>query len=147
MKIQDCSELAHQLMAQHGLSGWSLKYDESKRRFGQCRMRDQVISLSWRLVDLNDEPTVQDTILHEIAHALCPKEHHNWKWQAKLLEIGGDGKRCYDLTDTIVPKAKYKTTCPECGHEGESNKIRNCSCGHCSRVYSPLRKLIYKLND
>lgn len=147
MDTQKCRELANELMTQHNLTDWIFQFDESVRRFGLCHPRKKLISMSWKLVSLNNEERVRKTILHEIAHALTPKEHHGWKWKAKLLEIGGDGKRCYDLSDTIVPKAKYKTLCPACGYEGERNKIKNCSCGHCSRVYDPTRKLIYKLND
>lgn len=147
MDTQKCRELANELLTKHNLTDWTFQFDESVRRFGVCRYKPKVISMSWRLVSLNTEQRVKRIILHEIAHALCPKEHHNWKWQAKLLEIGGDGKRCYDLSDTIVPKAKYKTLCPACGHEGTANKIRNCSCGRCSKVYDQEKKIIYKLND
>lgn len=147
MDTQKCRELGYELLLKHGLTDWTFQFDESKARFGVCRYKPKIISLSWRLVSLNNEEKVRDTILHEIAHALMPKCHHNWKWKAKALEIGCDGKRCYDPKDTVMPKPKYKTICPECGYEDTAHKIRNCSCGQCSRVYSPTRKLIYKLND
>lgn len=146
MDTQKCRELANELMTKHGLTDWTFQFDESIRRFGYCHSRKKLISMSWKLVSLNNETEVKDTILHEIAHALTPKCHHNWKWKAKALEIGCNGHRCYG-EEVITPKAKYKTICPVCGHEGERNKIKNCSCGHCSRVYDPTRKLIYKLND
>jgi predicted SprT family Zn-dependent metalloprotease len=136
MKISDCHDLARELMRQHGLVHWSLKFDESKRRFGQCRMRDQVISLSWRLVDLNDEATVKDTILHEIAHALTPRAGHGWKWRAKALEIGCDGKRCYSADTVKTPPKKFVGTCPKCLREIKRHKRTKISCGKCDRKFN-----------
>ena len=66
-------ELAEELMREHRVPReWSFGFDRSKVRFGKCDYRRKRISLSSHLVDLNDEYSVRDTILHEIAHALAP---------------------------------------------------------------------------
>jgi len=80
----------------------------------------KVVELSTKLVEINDEERVRLTILHEVAHALTEGHGHDRVWQAKLLEIGGDGKRCYDRTDTNVIETRrssklYKLVCQECG--------------------------------
>ena len=78
------------------------------------------IELSTKLVEINDEERVRLTILHEIAHALTEGHGHDSVWKAKLLEIGGDGKRCYSSSDTNTIERKrssklYKLECQKCG--------------------------------
>ena len=52
--------------------GYSFKFDNAKRRFGQCSYTDKRISLSKPLAsnNLDNFFQINDTILHEIAHAL-----------------------------------------------------------------------------
>ena len=64
--------------------------------FGECRYRIKQIVLSTGLVKANDEKTVKTVILHEIAHALCPKHGHNFVWKQMCQKIGGDGKIYYN---------------------------------------------------
>ena len=76
-------------MQQHGLSaqGWRFQFDHARRRFGACRYGRKLITLSRPLVLLNPEAEVRDTILHEIAHALCPGDGHGVRWKQKCREI------------------------------------------------------------
>ena len=80
----------------------------------------KVVELSTKLVEINDEERVRLTILHEVAHALTEGHGHDNVWKAKLLEIGGDGKRCYSSSDTnTIERTRssklYKLECQECG--------------------------------
>jgi len=68
--------LAVTLMQQHGLVGWTFKFDHARRRFGCCNFTRRTISLSRPLTFLNDDAEVRDTILHEIAHALAGLPEH-----------------------------------------------------------------------
>src|ERR1700760_1168305 len=87
-------------MHQHGLVGWTFRFDNARRRFGSCRYGSKLITLSRPLVYLNDVEQVRDTILHEIAHALAPGDKHGPRWRAACVKVGAIPKRCY--TDDAV---------------------------------------------
>jgi hypothetical protein len=73
MKLHDAEQLAIRLMKEFGLaSTWRFEFDNAKRRFGCCHRSQNLISLSRILVEKNTQSEVEDTIRHEIAHALCP---------------------------------------------------------------------------
>jgi predicted SprT family Zn-dependent metalloprotease len=136
MKTEDAELMAKELFEKHGLQRWRFSFDSSKRRFGVCRWSRGEIQLSRRLVELNDEPKVRDTLLHEIAHALCPRgAHHGPEWYAKAVEIGCDGNRCYKTDDVVLPTSPWVGTCPG-GHEFPRYKMprgeRKYSCNKCS---------------
>lgn len=117
MNLIKAQKLAIQLMTKHKLiqQGWRFEYDNSVKRFGVCKHHSKVIGLSQKLVSINDEERVKDTILHEIAHALTPGNNHNRVWKRKCIEIGCKPERCYTSEDTNVVDLKYKATCGSCG--------------------------------
>lgn len=103
MELQGARELMDAALAQHGLDelGWQGRFDEAKKRFGICKMREKIISLSRPLVLLNPEDEVRDTILHEIAHALAWERHrenchHDARWRRICKEIGARAVATYD---------------------------------------------------
>lgn len=99
----------------------------------------KVVELSTKLVQINDEERVRLTILHEVAHALTEGHGHDAVWKAKLLEIGGDGKRCYSSSDTntierVRSSKLYTLECQGCGYTGgryrrRMNNYRHKRCG------------------
>jgi predicted SprT family Zn-dependent metalloprotease len=117
MILNDCKLLAEELLKLHGLSDWLIQFDNALNRFGYCQYSKKVISLSRSLVELNSIDIVKNTILHEIAHALCPiGVHHGKAWQDKALSIGCDGKRCYDTSVIKKPIPKHFYKCNNCGY-------------------------------
>ena len=78
---------------------WTFIFDNACNRCGQTSYRDSTISLSKKYItgDKISKAQVVNTILHEIAHALCPGEQHNEVWKRKALEIGCDGKVCNEI--------------------------------------------------
>jgi predicted SprT family Zn-dependent metalloprotease len=139
---------AFELMKKHGLvaMGWTFKFDNAKRRFGVCRYRSRVIGLSRELTLLNSEAEVVDTILHEIAHALTPRHHHDAVWRAKAIEIGCNGERCYSSDDVKTPKGNYEAICPCCKHTHAKfkapSKTKRASCGNCGNGKFDIAKLL-----
>ena len=125
--------LALELMAKHNLKGWDFEFDNAKRRLGCCNYRNKTIFFSRNYLPLVDLLEVTDTILHEIAHALVGVGHgHGYVWQRKAIEIGCNGKRCYQGEKRV--EGKYQAICPKCGktHYKHRKTFRTHSCGHCS---------------
>jgi len=102
-------------------------------------------------VSLNDEARVENTIRHEIAHALCDrKDMHNAKWRRKAIEIGCDGERCYDSNKVETIEGKFVYQCPICKRHihYHRRKRKSTACGVCCNKhnkgkYSDEFKLVY----
>lgn len=135
MNLQAAVNLANEKIRQHLPNmGWTFQLDNSVKRFGQCRYRTRVISMSKHLIELNSEEQVLDTILHEIAHALTPKAHHGYEWKMACIRIGARPVRCYS-TDTVEqPKMRYQATCGCCNKVWQkakrpmSGRKHSCTC-------------------
>ena len=158
MELLTARHLANELLEQYGLKakGWRFAFDESKSRFGSCHYRIKVIFVSRIFCLVITDEKLRDTLLHEIAHALCPGEHHNEVWRRKAISMGCNGERCGDITKEaasalLLQKFKkaihnYQLTCPECENISYCKKeMRNCMCGICYskglRVLLKLKKL------
>jgi predicted SprT family Zn-dependent metalloprotease len=138
MDLNKAEDLCRGLMNKHGLSHWQFQYDNSVRRFGVCKYniynQSGVIGLSRKLVAVNDEEQVRDTILHEIAHALTRGHGHDAVWKAKCVEIGAKPERCYSSKDTNMAEMRYQAICGGCGRKHQKTRIkykeakRSCKC-------------------
>jgi predicted SprT family Zn-dependent metalloprotease len=156
MNLDDAKTLALDLMQKHitakpprslytGPSPykcWSFKFDNAKRRFGQCHYHKGHISLSRSLVLLNSVEQVTDTILHEIAHVNVGGGHgHDEVWQREALRLGADGKACFDSTKVPMPVSPWMGQCPGCKKQFRRWRrppARSMSCGICApRRYDP----------
>jgi predicted SprT family Zn-dependent metalloprotease len=124
-------------MNRHGLADWAFRFDHARRRFGSCRMRAKLITLSRMLTLLNSETQVRDTILHEIAHVLTPGDGHGQRWKDKCVEIGARPERCYDDDDVAAPPrraARYEIGCRVCDWWADRHRItrRRLICRKCA---------------
>ena len=138
MDINKAKELGLKLLKEHNLEDWILRFDNCKRRFGQCRPVEEVISMSKLIVELNTEAEFVDTVKHEIAHALVGCRHnHDYVWKDKAVAIGCSGERTYS-EDVIIPKGEYIMTCPNCKKVSTRHKIprENSACGRCCKKYN-----------
>jgi predicted SprT family Zn-dependent metalloprotease len=136
MNLFAARHLARTLMQQHGLRDWQFRFDHARRRFGSCRYRSKLITLSKPLTFLNSEEQVRDTILHEIAHALTPGDGHGWRWKAACRKLGADPKRCYDEEEVVAPPrrvARYQMGCARCDWWVDRHRLsrRNLVCRQC----------------
>lgn len=118
MNLYEAAHLARTLMNGHGLADWAFGFDHARRRFGACNYTRRRITLSRSLVLLNGIDEVRDTILHEVAHALCPGDKHGPRWRATCARIGATPKRCYTDDDVVSPPrtpARFEIGCARCG--------------------------------
>jgi predicted SprT family Zn-dependent metalloprotease len=88
MTPADVRVLAESLLAEHGLTGWSVEFMDNKRLHGQCDSVRKLIRLNRGDVFRRDLRFVKDTILHEIAHALTPRGGHGKEWRDVAYRIG-----------------------------------------------------------
>lgn len=137
MNIYECQALAVSEMREHGLIGWTLSFDNSKTRAGECRYRKREISLSGPLMRLWPAEQCLDTIRHEIAHALTPGHNHDSTWQRECRRIGAKPDRCWDAEQESIP-GRYLGTCPN-GHTTTMHRItrKDRSCAKCSSRFDP----------
>lgn len=136
MDVRDALGMARELVAHHGLDGWTVVLDRARTRAGVCRYDERQIGLSGPLTALHDEAEVRDTVLHEIAHALVGPAHgHDAVWKATARRIG-----CTGLRTSTGPRAPgpWTGTCPA-GHTMTRHRRpgRVMSCARCGPGFDP----------
>lgn len=122
--------LARDLMDSYDFAHWDFAFDRAKTRHGQCDFTNQRITLSRYFVEMNEEPLVRETILHEIAHAIAgPGAGHGPRWQTVARNLG---VRPVARKASTMPKGRYKGVCP-CGHPHNLHRRpkRLYSCNTC----------------
>lgn len=149
MTLVEINNLAFRRLYEHGLNNWKFKWDNAKRRFGCCDHYNKTITLSKILSLQRTYEQINDTILHEIAHALVGPNHgHDKVWKQKAIEIGCNGERC---GEEIKIKGKYTLICDHCGRENPMFRKPKLSysCGRCctSRKYDPKFKMRLVVQD
>ena len=106
--LEQVQALGRRLIEQHtrrnGLAaGWTFGFDLAPSRAGVCRYDDKRIDLSVSFCLRASLPEVEDTLLHEIAHAIVGKQHgHDAAWQAVARKLGCSAERCHDVTHSIA---------------------------------------------
>jgi predicted SprT family Zn-dependent metalloprotease len=122
MNLDQAKILANQLMHKFGLlvRDWTFKvdYQTKNRRLGQCRYGSKEIGLSAWYIETAEDSVVEDTIRHEIAHALANIEFgcmgHGPEWKAMCKRTGACPSRM-KLSQSIPARERYKATCNKCG--------------------------------
>ena len=126
MVLYQPNERVEEIRARHANEGrlypfsvrWHFAFDSARLQFGCCHYATKKITLSRALVEINNEQQVRDTILHEIAHALCPtRADHGPIWKAMAIAVGAKPERCYSLKDVATLTYKWRWLCPRCGAE------------------------------
>ena len=138
--------LANTLLEEWGLKakGWTFEWNTRKRAFGLCSYRpygSKTIALSTYLLPTINDESAEDTIRHELAHALDYEERrtsdHGWRWRAWARKVGADPSRTKshdnrEALEELATQSKYTLVCPN-GHKSPSYKKRkrSVSCGQC----------------
>ena len=80
---QEIEQLAKELLYTHCLEYWAVRFGNARVDLGSCDHRTQTITISRHHIKQHSPEQVRDTILHEIAHAMCrPGEGHGENWKA-----------------------------------------------------------------
>jgi len=90
MNREAATRFCHEKLIEHNLLDWHVRLSTTNNNWylGLCSYADKAIILNAHHVDIHPEPEIRNTILHEIAHALCPGQHHNAAWALKARLIG-----------------------------------------------------------
>jgi len=147
MKPIEIQKMAYALFEQYDLKDWTFQFDNAKVRFGLCDLKTKTISMSKKLVSLNEEKDIVDTLLHEMAHAVTSCGH-NRKWRHTAILMGCNGKRCYSSNEIVKPKPKFIGTCPQCetkiNRYNKTKSMNNISCKKCCKQYNPEFQFVWK---
>ena len=101
MDRKQAAQILRDELNKHGLTDWHVRLNQNpeSRFLGLCSYKDKCIILSAHHIDIHPDPDVINTILHEVAHALCPGHAHDWVWADKAREIGCDNTQpCSNLS-------------------------------------------------
>jgi len=141
MTQKEAEKLALGLMSEHNLNwpAWGFRMTRHKLLLGRCvhnRYNGGTIELSKNYLHLSYEE-IRDTLLHEIAHALCgPGEGHGAAWKRMCIKIGAKPNPRADLREKDNPEFKWTGLCPS-NHKIQrhalTEKGRRMACGQCCR--------------
>ncbi len=138
-RLEAIAIYADSQLEKFGLSSWRFCYDLTTKRSGLCSYGDKVISMSEQFCLRLNREEIEDTLLHEVAHALVGQKHgHNAIWIAKALEIGCSGKRTHK--HEFVPP-NLIVSCRNCGWHVGRDQVRSTSV--CSFCRAPLYREYY----
>lgn len=119
MLLEDAKTLALLHMEEHGVDDkFAFEFEDCKRTLGRCHYYTKKITLSKWYAELNEEKEIEDTILHEIAHALAwthdKFKGHGKIWKDWARKVGANPRAC-SKANLAKPKNhyKYEQTC--CG--------------------------------
>lgn len=136
--------LARSLMDAFGLNDWVFGWMRSKRKSGQCRPGR--IELSIHLPDWNPPEVVENTIRHEIAHALAFLEDgevgHGPAWVAACQRTGAIPSPVSDLVK--LPPGRWRANCPSCMKEYSLHRKPRATSHYCPRCGPDSGRLIFR---
>lgn len=178
MTLQEAEALAISMMTEEGLIGmmddwglddWSFEFDNARHRLGGCHPSERKITLSRAMVELNDQATIREIMLHEIAHAILERridqllaewgdelgpiternvrskyKPHGAEWKAIAETIGATPNGRCASPDVVTVPARWVATCAACGSVYRRHRRKggntSCNCGGDDR-YNPEFKL------
>ncbi len=137
--LREVQTLCHRLLATFQSdgtlpAGWVIGFDLATSRAGVCRYAERRIDLSVSYCLAATRAEIEDTMLHEIAHAIVgPRHNHDAVWKAKAREIGCAGERCHRVQHSAP---KWVGECG-CGQQWfrqtlQRRMMHNRACAKCA---------------
>ncbi|PAP76206.1 SprT-like domain-containing protein [Rubrivirga marina] len=123
--------------------GWSFGFDRARRRLGACHPTGRRITLSAHLTRTLSAAEVEETLRHEVAHAIDVERRgetsHDATWRAIAIACGARPERCHTGTLPADPTAPYLASCPSCEahHDLYRQPIHPRRCSACARAGRP----------
>jgi predicted SprT family Zn-dependent metalloprotease len=144
-KLSVAEAMALATMARHiDLGVWGFRFDNGKRRAGQCNYTERVISISKHLVAHHSLDDVQQVVLHEIAHAMVGKDAgHGPVFKKQAAALGYRGRN-FTGREIAANEAPWVGHC-RAGHVHYRYRqpTRPLACGLCGRTFSRDNQIIW----
>jgi predicted SprT family Zn-dependent metalloprotease len=144
-KLSVAEAMALATMARHiNLNEWGFRFDNGKRRAGQCNYTERVISISKHLVAHHSLDEVQQVVLHEIAHAMVGKDAgHGPVFKKQAAALGYRGRN-FTGREIAANEAPWVGHC-KAGHVHYRYRkpTRPLACGMCGKTFSRANQIIW----
>lgn len=114
MEKKIVEQIASDKIAEHLSSAWSFKFNSTKRAVGQCCYATCTIFVSRIYLEQLTEESLNDIIIHEIAHALAGHAAgHGAEWKAVCKQLGLENPAS---TITVIKAARgpWSAMCNKC---------------------------------
>ncbi len=147
MKLQDAEIFANKCIKHYLSKEWTFIWTKGTSTCGVCYHQTKQIGLSKPIAKINDKFTVENIILHEIAHAiLSPSHNHDKQWK----EIAGRFGINKSASCNVIAPNCYNYQCPWCKRITNEEKPlkKQEACFKCCRKYSKGKhdmRFVYKL--
>jgi predicted SprT family Zn-dependent metalloprotease len=114
---------AERLFEEFGIDydGWTVSINRRLSQvYGRCNYHLKTIEISAKLALINPADRTENTIRHEIAHALAPYDGHGPVWKRMCAVVGIEPRRCFSAKDTNTIATKRQPVringiCEPCG--------------------------------
>ena len=123
--------------------GWTFGLDRARTRLGACHPAQKRITVSGLLAGRLGRAEVEDTVRHEVAHAIDVERRgftcHDATWKALARQCGARPARTYAGSRPPDPSAPYGAECPTCGRTRDLYRepVHAPRCGPCERASAP----------
>ena len=148
-KLSVAQAMALATMARHiDLSVWGFRFDNGKRRAGQCNYTERVISISKHLVAHHSLDEVQQVVLHEVAHAMVGSEAgHGPIFKKQAAALGYRGKS-FTGREIAANEAPWVGHC-KAGHVHYRYRkpTRPLGCALCSKTFSRATQIVWQRSE
>lgn len=144
MNLNDAERLARKLMSEWLGAGYFFGWSNRRGAAGDYNYRTRTIRLSKPFVEINQREIVENTILHEIAHAIgTPEDGHGPNWKRNARRVGAIPVSCVNQTglEAALPAGKFQATCSTCQevynrHRWTKNMNGKLACTLCCRKHN-----------
>ena len=123
-KLVQTLKLGRELLNEFGLDDWKFDLSNEKVTLGRCDHSKKLITFSTYYLH-EDMSEIEETIRHEIAHALVgPLHGHDWIWRQKCLEVGAKPERLAGEEVQTRAQPNYMIECTGCGQRWPRHRLK-----------------------
>jgi|SRR6187431_381550 len=117
MELTQARRRAEELIALH-VPHYHFSWSNGKTVLGYCEYDSRTIALSRTLTLVNEPDQIEDTIRHEIAHAIAGAHaRHGKEWKSVARRLGAVPRAAAQGAVTVRDTAPWVGTCTKCGQD------------------------------
>lgn len=127
-------DLTFKLLTENNLQGWRVRFNPRlTRALGRCWESRKTIEYQPRYMEQNDWAEVEQTIRHEVAHAVAgASARHGARWVRVALQLGVKSPSSTSSSATLT--RKFTGTCEGCKQTWQRDRrMLGAICPPCRR--------------